>query len=131
MICRKVRLASGKNSGYLAGALYLKAGVLLCLVQGAVPGYADTRYSIGGFQPSASRNPYYYPGADGGLEHERNLSSSGFPGFNPQWQGARSHATPYSQLGSEGFSQGYQVRDNPNAQVFEDRLPKFRPNRYE
>lgn len=131
MICRKVRSASGKKSRYLAGTLYLTAGVLLCLVQGVVPGYADTHYSIGGFQPSVSQNLYYYPGVDGRLEPERNLGSSGFPGFNPQWQGAGPYAEPYSQLGSRGFPQGYQFRDDPNAPVYEDRLPKFRPNRYE
>ena len=131
MICRKVRSASGNKRGYPAGTLYLKVGVLLCLMQGVAPGYADTYYPIGGFQSSAPQNLNYYPGADGGLEPERNLSSSGVPGFNPRWQGARPYATPYSQSGSEDFSQGYQFRNNPDAPVFEDRLPKFRPNRYE
>jgi len=130
MICRKVRSASGNENRYLTGTPYLKVGVLLFLVQGVAPGYADTHYSIGGFQPSAPHNLYYYPGVDGGLEPEMNLSSSGFPGVNSQWQVARPSATPYSQSGSGDFSQGYQFRDTPNAPVFEDRLPKFRPNRY-
>jgi len=130
MICRKVRSASGNKSRYLAGVLYLKVGLLLCLVQGVAPGYADTRYSTAGFQPPVPQNHYYYSGADGGLEPERNLSS-GFPGFNPQWQGARPYATPYNQLGSGDFSQGYRFRKNSDTPAFDDGLPKFRPNRYE
>jgi len=131
MNCREVGADSGSNSRYPSGKLYLKVGVLLCLVRGVVPGYADTHYPIGGFQPASPQNLYFYPGTDGGLEAERNPGNSGLPGFGPQWQGARSFAMPYGQSGSGAGAQVYRFRDNPDAPAFEDGLPKFRPNRYE